>query len=56
MDKTYTWYNNDEERRLGHCKAMRKYATKPWYCNACETSVLLGNRTRHIKTKTHIKK
>lgn len=47
-------YDNEEDRRESYRKSQLKYATKPWTCKACNTTILLGNKTKHLKSQKHL--
>ena len=43
---------NEEERRERYLTAQLRYATKPYTCT-CGRSILLGNKSKHLKSKIH---
>jgi hypothetical protein len=43
---------NEEERRERYLIAQLRYATKPYTCT-CGRSILLGNKSKHLKSKIH---
>jgi len=49
-------YDNEEVRRVSYRAAQLRYATKLWQCNICNTSLLRGNKSAHLKTKKHLSK
>jgi hypothetical protein len=47
---------NENEKRERYLASHMRYATKPWTCTDCDISILLGNKTKHLKSKTHLLK
>ena len=47
-------YDNEKDKRKGYLDAQLRYATKLWLCEICKTSVMKGNKSKHLKTKKHI--
>ena len=48
-------YKNDEDKRNGYLEAQRKYNSKKWHCEHCDKSYSIASKSRHMKTKIHIK-
>ena len=48
-------YENEEDRRKGYLASQLRYATKLWRCEICNISLMKGNKTAHLKSKTHQK-
>jgi prophage antirepressor-like protein len=48
-------YQTDEERIEGRRERQRKYTEKDWYCDVCDCTIGLGNKTNHLKSKKHLK-
>ena len=46
-------YSTDAERYKGYLSAQLIYATKEWKCEACNISILKGNKAKHLKSKRH---
>jgi len=46
-------YNNEEDRRKAYLATQLRYATKIWQCEICMVALLRGNKTCHLKSKTH---
>lgn len=46
-------YDTEEDRRTGCLMAKRKYSAKPWTCRDCNITIVLGNKSRHLKSKNH---
>ena len=44
---------NDQERRKSILKSKLKYAKQPWRCEKCDVTILLGHKSRHIKSNKH---
>ena len=49
-------YDNEEDRRNGLLVAKRRYGNKKWTCEICNTTVLRGNKTQHLRSQKHIRK
>ena len=47
-------YDNENDRREGYRIAQLKYASKPWTCEACSKTILIGNKTKHVRSKKHL--
>lgn len=48
-------YDNEEDRREGYRLAQLQYAKKPWTCDTCKKTILLGNKTKHLRFNKHKK-
>ena len=46
---------NEKEKRERYLAAQLRYATKNWTCEICDRTILLGNKSKHLKTNFHIK-
>ena len=46
---------NEEEKRERYLASELRYATKPWTCTNCNITILIGNKTKHLKSKKHFK-
>ena len=56
-DCTYTKFGrctNEKEKRERYLAAQLRYATKLYSCK-CGRTVLNGNKTKHLKSKIHIR-
>jgi ribosomal protein L37AE/L43A len=47
--------SNEKEKRERYLAAQLRYATKPWTCTNCNITILIGNKTKHLKSKKHFK-
>ena len=48
-------YQTDEDRIKGRRELQRKYTEKDWHCDVCGCTLRLGNKTKHLKSKKHLK-
>ena len=49
-------YENEEDRRASYLAAQLRYANQEWHCDVCNTSLLRGNKSGHLKSKKHLSK
>jgi len=49
-------YDSDEDRKEGFRLAQLRYTAKPWTCESCNLTIRLGNKTKHLRSKKHVKK
>jgi hypothetical protein len=47
---------NEEERRVRYLAVQLRYATQEWQCDVCNTLLLRGNKSNHLKSKRHLSK
>lgn len=52
--RSYTRYNNDEERRAARLETSRRYNEARWTCPNCNSTLSLAHKTRHFKSKKHL--
>jgi len=46
-------YDTEEGRRTARLMTKRKYSAKPWACEVCDISIVLGNKSRHLQSRKH---
>ena len=49
-------YENEKDRRVSYLAAQLRYATQEWHCDVCNTLLLRGNKSGHLKSKKHLSK
>ena len=47
--------SNEKEKQERYLASQLRYATKPWTCTNCDVTILIGNKTKHLKSKKHLK-
>ena len=47
--------SNEKEKRERYPASQLRYATKPWTCTNCGVTILIGNKTKHLKSKKHLR-
>ena len=52
--KQYEFYTNEEDRINARRKSKLKYSKKPWFCETCKITILVGHKSKHLKSKKHI--
>jgi hypothetical protein len=45
---------NEEEKRERYLTAQLRYATRPYTCT-CGRTVQIGNKSKHLKSKIHLR-
>ena len=45
---------SENEKRERYLASHLRYGTKPWSCD-CGVTILLGNKTKHLKTRKHLR-
>ena len=48
-------YQTEEERTRAYKLQQNNYAKKDWKCDACDCVIRIGNRTKHLRSKKHLK-
>ena len=48
-------YISDEERYKSSNEYHRDYGTQPWKCESCNIELTYNSRTKHLKSKKHLK-
>ena len=48
-------YDTDEERIRAYKVQQNNYSKKVWKCDVCDCAIRLGNKTKHLKSKKHLK-
>jgi hypothetical protein len=48
-------YKSDEERINAYKMQQNNYSMKDWKCVVCDCSIKIGNKTKHLKSKKHIR-
>jgi len=48
-------YSSDKKRYEISNKYQNDYGKKPWYCESCHIEIQYNHKTKHLKTKKHLK-
>ena len=51
--KQYEFYKNEEDRINARRKAKLMYSKKPWFCETCNITILVGHKSKHLKSNKH---
>jgi hypothetical protein len=46
-------YKNNTDRIKAYMIQQNNYAKKKWFCELCNQSYSLGNKTNHLNTEKH---
>jgi hypothetical protein len=46
-------YDNEDDRIRGFRAAQLRYASQLWQCDICNTVLLRGNKSAHLKSNKH---
>ena len=45
----------EKEKLERYLASQLRHATKPWTCTNCGVTIQIGNKTKHLKSKKHLK-
>lgn len=48
-------YETEEERIAAYKTQQNNYAKKKWKCDDCDVEIYLGNKSKHLLSKKHLK-
>ena len=48
-------YETEEERIAAYEDQQNNYSKKKWKCDVCDIEINLGNKTKHLLSKKHVK-
>jgi len=48
-------YDSEEERKTAYKIQQNNYAKKNWKCDVCDVEMYLGNKSKHLLSKKHLK-
>lgn len=54
--RSYTRYNNDEDRRNACVERSRQFSKIRWTCPDCNSTLSQSHKARHFESKKHINK
>lgn len=54
--KPWQRHENAESRRQCQLASKKKWAHKDYYCNLCDKTIMISNKSYHLKTKSYLSK